>query len=50
MLISPNIKDIMKQQAIAVLMNEIKKDRDSVKSDNDWISEEDLLAEFGIDI
>lgn len=50
MLISPNIKDIMKQQAIAVLMNEIKKGRDSVKSDNDWISEEDILAEFGVDI
>ena len=30
-------------------MGELKKGESSVKSENDWVSEEDILAEFGVD-
>ena len=31
-----------------VLLAEIKAGEDSVKSESDWISEEDMLSEFGV--
>lgn len=40
--------EALKQQALALLMAEIKAGEDSVKADSDWISEEDMLAEFGV--
>ena len=36
------------QQAIALLLADIKAGEDSVKSESDWISEEDMLSEFGV--
>ena len=39
---------ILREQAIALLMAELKAGEDSVKSESDWISEEDMLAEFGV--
>jgi len=31
-------------------MSEIQKGRDSVRSENDWVSEEEMLAHFGIGV
>ena len=39
---------ILREQAIALLMAELKAGEDSAKSESDWISEEDMLAEFGV--
>lgn len=35
--------------ATAKLMEELKKGSTSVKQESDWISEEEMLAEFGVD-
>lgn len=45
-----NSKEALREQAIAILMSELKKGKDSVKSDKAWISEKDILAEFGTDV
>ncbi|MBQ4544790.1 MAG: type II toxin-antitoxin system RelB/DinJ family antitoxin [Oscillospiraceae bacterium] len=50
LIITQNSKEAMKEQAIAMLMGEIKKGENSVKTDNDWISEKDILSEFGGEI
>ena len=50
MLVTQNSKEAVKQQAIAILMNEIRKGEDSVKTENDWISEKDILSEFGTEV
>ena len=44
-LMNQNSEEVMRQQAIALLLADIK---DSVKSESDWISEEDMLSEFGV--
>ena len=49
-LVTQNSKEALRQQAITMLMQELKKGEDSVKSETDWISEEDLAAEFGVDL
>ncbi len=46
MLVTQNSREAIKQQAIAVLMSEINKGIDSVKSEKDWVSEEDILSEL----
>lgn len=46
-LVNQNSKEALRQQAIAYLMTELKVGEGSVKNENDWISEEDILAEFG---
>ena len=43
-------EETLRQQAITMLMLELKKGEDSVKTEADWISEEDLAAEFGVDL
>ena len=47
-LVTMNSKEALRQQAIAMLMYELKKGDDSVKSESDWISEEELATEFGV--
>ena len=47
-LVTQNSKEALRQQAITMLMQELKKGEDSVESETDWISEEDLAAEFGV--
>lgn len=47
LIVTQNSKDAIKVQAIQILMNEIKKGEDSAASDSDYISESDILAEFG---
>ena len=49
-LVTQNSKEALRQQAIVMLMQELKKGEDSVKSEADWISEEDVAAEFGVDL
>lgn len=48
LIVTKNSKEAIKEQAIAILMSELKKGEASVKSENDWVSEEDILAEFGV--
>lgn len=50
LIVTQNSKEAIKEQAIAILMSELKKGKSSVKSENDWISEDDILSEFGVDV
>lgn len=43
-------QSLNKEQAVATLMSELKKGKDSAKSDKAWLSEADILAEFGDDV
>lgn len=45
-LVTQNSKEALRQQAVQLLMAELKKGEDSVSSDSDWVTEEELLAEF----
>ena len=49
-LVTQNSKEALRQQAVAMLMQELKKGEDSAKTEADWISEEALAAEFGVDL
>ena len=42
-IVSKNSKDALRQQAIAQMMLELKKGEDSIKTEADWISEEEVL-------
>ncbi|MEG0513234.1 MAG: type II toxin-antitoxin system RelB/DinJ family antitoxin [Clostridia bacterium] len=46
--VTQSSSEALKSQAIAQLMSEIKAGRDSVKSESDWISEEEMRTHFGI--
>ncbi len=46
-IVTSNSKEALRNQAIAQLMSEIQKGRDSVHSESDWVSEEEMLAHFG---
>ena len=47
-IVSSDSKEALKNQAIAILMAEIQKGRDSVHSESDWVSEEEMLSRFGV--
>lgn len=47
-IVSSNSREALRNQAIAILMSEIKKGRDSVRSESDWVSEEEVLSHFGV--
>lgn len=47
-LVTQNSKEALYEQAVSQLMLELKKGEKSVKSEADWISEEDILEEFGV--
>lgn len=47
-LVTQNSKEALREQAVSQLMMELKKGEDSVKTENEWISEEDIFAEFGV--
>jgi addiction module RelB/DinJ family antitoxin len=47
-LMTQNSKDALREQAIAQLMLELKKGEDSVQSEADWASEEELLHELSL--
>lgn len=40
--------NINKEQAITILMNELKKGEDSIKSEGYWISEDEIFSEFNL--
>lgn len=46
-LVTQSSKEALREQAITLLMAELKKGEDSVRSDADWVSDEEMLAEFG---
>lgn len=49
-LVTQNSQEALREQAICMLMNELRKGTESVKSEKDWISEEEMLAEFGVEL
>ena len=48
--VTQNSREAIKEQAVAILMKELKKGETSVKSEADWISEEQLISELGIEL
>lgn len=48
--VTSNSKDALRDQAIAQLMAEIQNGRDSVKSESDWVSEDEMLSHFGVQL
>lgn len=46
-LVTQSSKEALREQATALLMAELKKGEESIQNDSDWISEGDMLAEFG---
>ena len=49
-IVSSDSREALRGQAIAVLQTEIQKGRDSVRSDSDWVSEEEMLSHFGVSL
>lgn len=47
-LVTNDSKEALRNQAIARLMSEIQQGRDSVRSEGDWVSEEEMLQHFDI--
>ena len=47
-MVTQNSREALRDQAIAQLMSEIRKGRESVKTEADWVSEEEMLARFGL--
>ena len=47
-IVSSDSREALRNQAIAILMAEIQKGQDSVRSESDWVSEEEMLAHFGV--
>ena len=46
-LVTQSSKEALREQAVTLLMAELKKGENSVRIDADWVSEEEMLAEFG---
>ena len=46
-LVTQSSREALREQAVTLLMAELKKGENSVRIDADWVSEEELLAEFG---
>ena len=46
-LVTQSSKEALWEQAVTLLMAELKKGENSVRMDADWVSEEEMLAEFG---
>lgn len=47
-IVTQDSREALRDQAIARLMQEIQAGRNSVQSDADWISEEEMLARFDL--
>lgn len=45
-LVTQNSQQALHEQAVALLMAELKRGEDSVHSEGDWVSEDEMLAEF----
>ncbi len=46
-LVTQSSKEALREQAITLLMAELKRGEDSVRGDANWVSEEKMLAVFG---
>ena len=49
-LVTQNSKEALREQAAAMLMAELRRGEASVKSESDWISEEEMASAFGVDL
>ena len=49
-IVSSDSQEALRNQAIAILIAEIQKGRDSVRSESDWVSEEEMLSHFGVNL
>ena len=49
-LVTQNSREAIKEQAVTLLVKELKKGEDSVKSESDWISEEAVLSKLGVEL
>ena len=49
-LVTQDNRQILRQQAIELLMAELKRGDDSVCTDDDWSSLEDAAKEFGVEL
>ena len=45
-MVTQNSQQALHEQAVALLMAELKRGEDSVQSESDWVSEDEMLAEF----
>ena len=48
-IVTRDTREALRQQAIDRLLTEIQAGRDSVRTETDWVSEEEMLARFGIE-
>lgn len=46
--VTQNSREALRNLAIAQLMTEIQTGHDSVKSENDWVSEEEMMERLGV--
>lgn len=46
--VTQNSQEALRNLAIAQLMTEIRAGRDSVKTESDWVSEEEMMSRLGI--
>lgn len=46
-IVNQNSTEALREQALALLMAELKVGEASVKAENDWVSEDDILRELG---
>ena len=46
-LVTQNSREALREQAVSMLMMELKKGEDSVKTEEDWVAEEEILRQFG---
>ncbi len=49
LLVTQNSKEAIREQAVNMLMAELRKGELSAADPKSWISEEDMFAEFGVD-
>ena len=47
-IVASDNREAQRNQAIAILMAEIQKGRDSVRTDTDWVSEDEMLTHFDV--
>lgn len=47
-LLTKNGDKVLREQAIALLMAELKAGENSARDENDWVPEKEMLAEFGV--
>lgn len=48
-IVTQSSKEALRDQAIAKLMSAIQAGRNSVKSESDWVTEDEMLARYGIE-